>query len=639
MKPARARRLVLAGCLLVSLAAAALAFQGSASPAVLKPLRVTHLAALPARDAAGLTRLDSNLRTLVRPSLRSGRVSVEIDAARPAAARAAVSRLGGTVGASFRTVVEARMPVAGLGALSRDASVRFVQTPAHSYEDAIPGEEVRASLASASQANGVTGKGVKVAIIDGSFAGLAARQAEGDLPTNVVTRDFCEGGFPNGEGHGTAVAEIVHEMAPDAQLYLLCEGGRTDLAQAEQFARSQGVKIVNYSAEWFNQGRGTNDPSDVVDQVVADAKAGGMLWVNSAGNDADMHWSGTFTDANGDGFGEFAPGSEGNSFVAPGGDVFCGFLKWDEWPAATSDFDLVLVDSNGSVVDTSANVQSGTQPPIESKCVENPYSSNHRFAWGIYGHNVKSSPRFDLYTENTSSLQYQTAAYSIGDPASSPSAFGVGALCWQNNQLEFYSSQGPTADGRVKPDIAGHDSVSGATFGPFDGSCPSGFAGTSASSPEVAGAAALVKSANPGFTADQIGAFLQQNALDLGPSGVDNQFGAGALRLPTMVVKADRTPPSARALASKGVRGHAVKLSSRVFDDSGELRLREQVKRNGVVIKTFTSGFLLTPKAVAVPLTWTAPKALKGAITHCVRGQDRAGNLSAVTCAKVALSG
>jgi hypothetical protein len=94
-----------------------------------------------------------------------------------------------------------------------------------------------------------------------------------------------------------------------------------------------------------------------------------------------------------------------------------------------------------------------------------------------------------------------------------------------------------------------------------------------------------------------------------------------------------------RALASKGVRGHAVKLSARLFDDSGEVKVRDQVKRNGVVIKTLTSGFLSTPKPTTSFLTWSAPKGLKGTITHCMRGQDRAGNLSAVSCAKVTLSG
>ena len=120
---------------------------------------------------------------------------------------------------------------------------------------------------------------------------------------------------------------------------------------------------------------------------------------------------------------------------------------------------------------------------------------------------------------------------SIATPASSPAAFAVGALCWQSRALEPYSSQGPTIDGRTKPDIVGHDSVSGATYGGFS-SCPSAFAGTSASSPEVAGAAALVKQAYPNLTADQLKAYLMRAARDLGDAGVDNVYGAGELQLP-----------------------------------------------------------------------------------------------------------
>ena len=70
-------------------------------------------------------------------------------------------------------------------------------------------------------------------------------------------------------------------------------------------------------------------------------------------------------------------------------------------------------------------------------------------AWAIRGAHVTSSPRLDFVTNPIPPpyLQYQSAAGSIGDPASSPSAFAVGALCWQNNALEGYSSQGPTSTG------------------------------------------------------------------------------------------------------------------------------------------------------------------------------------------------
>ena len=73
--------------------------------------------------------------------------------------------------------------------------------------------------------------------------------------------------------------------------------------------------------------------------------------------------------------------------------------------------------------------------------------------------------------------------------------------------------------------------MSSVTYGAFDGSCPSGFAGTSAASPTTVGAAALVRQANPSFKAPQLQAFLEQKAvIDLGTPGVDDQTGAGGLR-------------------------------------------------------------------------------------------------------------
>lgn len=104
-------------------------------------------------------------------------------------------------------------------------------------------------------------------------------------------------------------------------------------------------------------------------------------------------------------------------------------------------------------------------------------------------------------------------------------------MCWQGSDLERYSSQGPTIDARVKPDLVGPDSVSSLTFGPFSGCGVSGFAGTSAATPHVAAAAALVKQANPSFGPSELQAYLEDNAVDLGVSGKDSAFGSGKLML------------------------------------------------------------------------------------------------------------
>ena len=64
----------------------------------------------------------------------------------------------------------------------------------------------------------------------------------------------------------------------------------------------------------------------------------------------------------------------------------------------------------------------------------------------------------------------------------------------------------------------------------------SGFAGTSAASPGIAGAAALLLQQNPALTPTTLQAKVTSLAVDLGTAGPDNLFGAGRLLLPTLPV-------------------------------------------------------------------------------------------------------
>ncbi|MFQ5878641.1 MAG: S8 family serine peptidase [Dehalococcoidia bacterium] len=79
-------------------------------------------------------------------------------------------------------------------------------------------------------------------------------------------------------------------------------------------------------------------------------------------------------------------------------------------------------------------------------------------------------------------------AGSLRQPADNPNVLAVGAVNHAlPNLVEPFSSQGPTDDGRKKPDLVAADGVSTNT----SGSAPLfGFFGTFASAPHVAGAAA-----------------------------------------------------------------------------------------------------------------------------------------------------
>ncbi len=194
------------------------------------------------------------------------------------------------------------------------------------------------------------------------------------------------------------------------------------------------------------------------------------------------------------------------------------------------------------IVERSENAQTGTQKPREVACYRNR-SSSQRFYIAIVRRSGTTLPRLDLYVSDVSELQYHVAAGSVLEPASSPQVLAAGAICWSDDVVEDFSSEGPTIDGRVKPDLVGYDSVSSSTYGLFSRCEESGFVGTSAGAPHVAAAAALVKQAHPELGPAEIQAFLEASAVDLGASGKDNLYGAGRLWLGLPPPGAATPPP------------------------------------------------------------------------------------------------
>lgn len=110
---------------------------------------------------------------------------------------------------------------------------------------------------------------------------------------------------------------------------------------------------------------------------------------------------------------------------------------------------------------------------------------------------------------------------NVSYPAGYPEAMSVAATD-RNDQKASFSQ----FNSDVEIAAAGVDVLSTVPGGGYEA-----FSGTSMATPHVAGAAAVVKSANPGLTAAQLRSRLQQGVDDLGTPGRDPQFGFGRVDL------------------------------------------------------------------------------------------------------------
>ena len=470
-------------------------------------------AALAAANQAGIPVVGDRLRLIVQ--------------AQPGKAKEAkrfLTGIGVTAEQDYEDLIQVLATIRDIGRMADDSSIRFV-TRAAEGEPLAVSEGVNLVGASPWHSSGINGGGVKVAVFDSGFAGYASRLGT-ELPANATTVNFrSDANFTSTE-HGTAVAEIVYDVAPGAQLYLVAVDTVVSLGNAVSWAISTGVKVVNHSRgfpAWGN-GDGTGPTNEVVDA----ATAAGIVWVNAAGNSADKHWGGFWNDSDADGYHNFAGSDEGNSFALLGGDAVLFELTWnDPWYSSCNDYDLLVYDGLGFLVGYSVNVQNcAAAPPLEELYFVAPYTDT--FLVAIQRYSATQARQFNLFWYPgifPPVLQYQTSGSSLVAPADNASALTAGAVPWNApNSAEPFSSQGPTTDGRTKPDLAGPDAVTTSTY-------PSPAYGTSFSAPHVAGAAALVLDLNPCLSRTQAQSFLEGRAVPLGAPGKDNVFGAGRLSL------------------------------------------------------------------------------------------------------------
>ena len=408
----------------------------------------------------------------------------------------------------------------------------FIKLPDRLMPSFVESEGVDLTGAATYHSEGYIGSGIRVGVIDVGFAGLSSAISRGELPDNIVEID-CTGATcvssnftSETEPHGTAVAEIIYDMAPGALLYLIKVLDTIDLEDAKNFAITQGIKIINLSLVVAN----TNfyDGECWFSNPVCTANsayANNILWVTAAGNEANRHYEATFSDTDNDGLHNVSGSDETLNIVEAAGDSIHVNLTWNAWPTTDQDYDLYLYDSAGTLIDSSLNLQTGTQWPTEKVVYSVPVDGNGTYHLVIDKSRATTNHRFEVYSAYHD-LTPAVASSSLLSPADAEGAIAVGAIDhsdWTTGPQEFFGSQGPTNDSRIKPDICGPDGISNDVFGTFSG--------TSASCAHVTGAAALILSRNQTCSASELMNALTTSAIDMGSSGKDNIYGYGRLNL------------------------------------------------------------------------------------------------------------
>ena len=430
----------------------------------------------------------------------------------------------------------------------------------------------------------VTGRKTRIGVISDGIESIAAPAATGDIPVT-------SGGLPkvelcplndNSGDEGTAMLEIVHDMAPSAAL-AFCpafgDAGQQGLADAVTWLATQAfggkgadviVDDVGFLTEPFFQ-------DGVIAQAVDAAVAHGVSYFSSAGNSADAHYEHAYQDIiPGDDllfpfdthdFGTVAglpPDIGWDGLVAGNGNFFAAFLQWnDPFGGSANDYDIYIFDVDGDLAGEPGSdfpigapgveEQDGDDDPLEVAFVVNEFPGPTPV--GTIKGFFMVIDRF--FADPNKLLELQFNGFFAVDPskniadgsifghAASRGAMAVAATGAVENidgtpnpgldVIEAFSSRGPSriffkpngtpsVEVRSKPNTTAVDgtSVTGVNF--F-----TPFFGTSASAPHAAAVAALLKDVDPDLRPAGIARILRETSLERGDPGFDTTWGFGLI--------------------------------------------------------------------------------------------------------------
>ncbi len=383
------------------------------------------------------------------------------------------------------------------------------------------------------RAMGADGAGIKVGIISDGVDNYKSAVSSGDLPSGLTILSNEYGG-----DEGTAMLEIVHDLAPGAMLYFHdCGTSKLAFFNAIDALVYAGCDIICDDIGWATEP--FFEDGEVARHIKNLIATENIIYLTAAGNAAGSHYQGQFC-GRGDGTADFSNGlSSSTPYLyanLSNEENLIAAMEWnDPFGHSGNDYDLYLFNgSTGDLIGQSQTTQNGDDDPLEVIQYRNNTGNNIDVVLVAYSYNVLVDKTLEIYVYGGSMYTNNIVSVdSIFGHAAIPDVISCGAVRQTTpNDIEFFSSRGPVTmltETRRKPDICGIDGVSISGSGGF-GTASGGryyFYGTSAAAPHIAAVAALLKSQFPSYLAPQIKKLIQDNHVDLGAPGYDNIFGFG----------------------------------------------------------------------------------------------------------------
>jgi hypothetical protein len=432
-----------------------------------------------------------------------------------------------------------------------------VNTITSAGDSILHADKVRQAFA----ASGIDGTGIKVGVISDGVKDIASVGAE--LPAVTVQPSHTGTG-----DEGVAMLEIVHDLAPGAQLYFSAPTTSVDMVSSINYLVGQGCNVIVDDLTFFGESYFADGQIATAAQNAVNA---GVVYVTSAGNYSyQQHYQAQYVDSgitSGKGhLHQFDTGVTKDTLDIPAGSSFQAFLEWsDPFGASSNNYDLYLINSTtGQTLDSGTTLQNGNDNPFEQVAFNNATGSTiHAEIW-INKRTSAASRELELFTFGNSSLTYNTPGDALTGQEAVPGVMSVAAASAASpNTVEYYSSRGgstiytnfstqtkvirQTLDGTAIDGVQTQIGASG--IWPHNP-----FYGTSAAAPHAAAIAALLKEMRPSYTPAQIAQVMADTATDIDAPGYDVNSGAGLYNA-LDAAYAVFTPPTAPDLADASDAG------------------------------------------------------------------------------------